>query len=113
MERRVEARQASRETALVKKLSGSEEAMEAGVADISARGLKLRVPVRMEVNTPVSVRMGDRILLGDVCYCREAEEVVGGADAIVARSDPEPDEAVARGGRSGRGVTKPGHLMGE
>ncbi|MCC6389230.1 MAG: PilZ domain-containing protein [Bryobacterales bacterium] len=71
MERRVEARQASQETALVKKLNGSEEAMEAGVADISARGLKLLLPVKLEVNTPVSVRLGERILLGDVCYCRQ------------------------------------------
>lgn len=69
MERRVEARLETQETALVKNLNGAGEAIEAGVADISARGLKLLLPVKLEVNTPVSVRLGERILLGDICYC--------------------------------------------
>jgi hypothetical protein len=86
VERRVEARLACEETAQVENLNGSGEVMEAGLADISARGLRLVLPVKMEVNSPVSVRLGDRILLGDLCYCRQVEEGAWSAGVALTHS---------------------------
>lgn len=115
VERRAEARQVCNETARVKILNGREETMLATVADISSRGLKLLLAARVEVNTPVSVRLGGRILLGDVCYCRQAEAGAWWAGVALTHSISDVEairnlmrrllEAEEEGARSGNRLT--------
>ncbi len=49
---------------------GTDEEMEATLANVSGRGMQLRTARRIALSTPVRVDYGEILLLGDVCYCQ-------------------------------------------
>ena len=70
-ERRSEARSAVDQEATIKVLNPLEtsERSSARVVEVSGTGLKLRVSDALMPGTLVQIRVGDKLLLGEVRYC--------------------------------------------
>jgi hypothetical protein len=45
----------------------------ARVSDFSGRGMRLLSPVPISPGSPVRIDIGDSLMLGEICYCREDE----------------------------------------
>jgi hypothetical protein len=45
------------------------ESFPATIVDVSERGMRLRTSVAIDANQAVKIEMGDRMFLGEVCYC--------------------------------------------
>jgi hypothetical protein len=43
--------------------------MEAGVIDVSRRGLGLRLPAPLPAGSSIKIEAGDELILGEVAYC--------------------------------------------
>ena len=75
MDLRREPRFPSQAAARVRALTGEgSESSEGRLQDVSGRGVRILVNQPFAVNTPVRIDVGERLLLGDVCYCREEGE---------------------------------------
>lgn len=49
----------------------TDDTFDCQVINVSGRGMQVRLPKRMPVNTPVRIDYADALLLGDICYCNE------------------------------------------
>jgi hypothetical protein len=67
-ENRSEIRLGYEQEVTIRELGGG-RSVRATLQDLSGRGAGLVAVEAMEVNTAVRVEYGDRMLLGEVCYC--------------------------------------------
>lgn len=70
MDRRREPRFECQQPARIINLR-NDETLDGWVINVSGRGMQVRLPRRLPVNTPVRLDYGDTLLLGDICYCQD------------------------------------------